>query len=314
MIEFNKPFAGEGTWVGQHVKEGGIEQKGDGIPVGVIPVAQLSTAVVGASQAVIGLPPGAPRPGFGIYVRFPGVQSNEAVIARVGTSFVSVDEARKNLHAEIPGFDFEAVKQQARAEWNTSLGAIAVEDEVPAKTIFYTAMYHALLHPRTYSDVDGSYPAFASAGRTEHASGFTYYDDFSMWDIFRAQLPMLTILDPERDVDMVRSLMAKADQGGFLPIFPAWNSFTSEMIGDHSAVAIIDAYRKGLTGFDVEHAYQIIRKNAMEAPKNRAEYLDGKGRRGLESYRKYGYIPLEEHIDDAFHKNEQVSRTPRVRL
>lgn len=164
------------------------------------------------------LPPNATRPGFGTYVRVPGVRAGEVVIAQVGTSFVSVDEARNNLRAEISGFDFEAVKQQAHAEWSRSFEMIAVQDEVPAKAIFYTAMYHALLHPRTYSDVDGSYPAFASTERIEHASGFTYYDDFAMWDIFRAQLPLLTFIDPKRDVDMVRSLMAKADQGGFLPI------------------------------------------------------------------------------------------------
>ena len=166
-----------------------------------------------------------------------------------------------------------------------------------------------MLHPRTYSDVDGSYPRFASTGQVEKAAGFTYYDDFSMWDIFRAQMPLLTIIDPARNVDMVRSLIAKGDQGGFLPIFPVWSSYTSEMVGDHAAISIVDAYQKGLRGFDIDHAYALMRKNAMQIPKDHAEYIDGKGRRGLDSYLKYGYIPLENHIDDAFHKNEQVSRT-----
>src|SRR5260370_40348596 len=116
-------------------------------------------------------------------------------------------------------------------------------------------MYHAMLHPRTYSDVSGSYPRFASAGKTEHGQGFTYYDDFSMWDTFRAQHPLLTILDPKRDVEMVRSLIAKGEQGGFLPIFPAWNSYTSEIVGDHSVVAIADASFKGLRGLNMDSAY-----------------------------------------------------------
>jgi predicted alpha-1,2-mannosidase len=309
VVEFSKPFVGSGTFAGAATTEGRTEQTGDGQPVGVVQIPKLSTAVVGASKAVMNMPTGSPRPGFGSYVRFPAAHAGDVVIARIGTSFVSVDEARKNLRAEIPNFDFAAVKQQAKAEWNRSLGQIDVKDDIPARTVFYTAMYHALLHPRTYSDADGSYPAFASAGKVEHASGFTYYDDFSMWDIFRAQLPMLTLLDPARDVDFVRSLMAKGDQGGFLPIFPAWNSFTSEMVGDHTSVAILDAWRKGLRGFDIEHAYAQMRKNAMELPKDHAEYVDGKGRRGLDAYLKYGYIPLEDHIDDAFHKNEQVSRT-----
>lgn len=309
VVEFSKDFEGSGTWVGPVAKEGGTEQVGDGSPVGVTNMPQHMGGDVGTSAAAAAGPSKRDRPGFGVYVRFPGVKRGDVVVARVGTSFVSVEEARKNLRAEIPGFEFDAVKDAAEREWNRSLGLIAVRDEIPAKTVFYTAMYHALLHPRTYSDVDGSYPEFAGGAKVEHADGFTYYDDFSMWDIFRAQLPMLTILDPKRDVDMVRSLMAKADQGGFLPIFPAWNSYTSEMVGDHSAMAIIDAYTKGLGGFDAEHAYAMIRKNAMELSKDPAEYRDGKGRRGLESYLKYGYIPLEDHIDEAFHCDEQVSRT-----
>jgi predicted alpha-1,2-mannosidase len=309
VVEFSKPFQGNGTWVGSTAKPGGTEQIGDGLPLGVSGMPEHLGGTVGTSAAAAAGVSKGQRPGFGVYVRFPEVKQGDVVVARVGTSFVSVDEARKNLRAEIPGFDFDAVRDAAKREWNRSMSLIAIQDEIPAKTIFYTAMYHALLHPRTYSDVDGSYPEFAGGAKVGHAAGFTYYDDFSMWDIFRAQLPMLTILDPKRDVDMVRSLMAKADQGGFLPIFPVWNSYTSEMDGDHAAVAIADAYAKGLGGFDAEHAYAAIRKNAMELPKDRAQYLDGKGRRGLESYLRYGYIPLEDHIDEAFHRDEQVSRT-----
>jgi predicted alpha-1,2-mannosidase len=307
VVEFSKPFHGSGTWVGPEAKEAGEEQIGDALPIGGNTTPQHMGSVAATSPVAASAK--GERPGFGAYVRFRGVKQDDVVVARVGTSFVSLEEARKNLRSEIPGFDFERVRNAAEKEWNKSLGLIAIADDIPAKTVFYTAMYHALLHPRTYSDVDGSYPEFAGGAKVEHADGFVYYDDFSMWDIFRAQLPMLTILDPKRDVDMVRSLMAKADEGGFLPIFPLWNSYTSEMIGDHSAVAIIDAYRKGLTGFDAEHAYEAMRKNAMELPKDVAEYRDGKGRRGLESYLKYGYIPLEDHIPEAFHRDEQVSRT-----
>ena len=308
VIEFSKRFKGSGTWVGSDAREGGSRQAGDGFPLGVSDNPLFMGAPSNTPGAAAGPLAKGVRPGFGVYVRFPGSKQGDAVIARVGTSFVSVDEARKNLRAEIPSFNFDEVRDRAKKEWSRSLGQIAIKDEIPAKTVFYTAMYHALLHPRTYSDVDGSYPQFDGGAKVEHADGFTYYDDFSMWDIFRAQLPMLTILDPGRDVDMVRSLIAKADQGGYLPIFPAWNSYTSEMVGDHAAVSIIDAYTKGLGGFDPEHAYASIRKNAMELP-GHDEVLDGKGRRGLESYLKLGYIPLEDRIDEAFHRDEQVSRT-----
>jgi predicted alpha-1,2-mannosidase len=308
VIEFSRDFSGEGTWVGGQIHEGATSQIGDGLPLGAIPVANVSTVTGGAAKAAAALPAAGTRPGFGTYVRFPGVKAGDEVIARIGTSFVSVEKARKNLRAEITDWNFDHVETEAKTAWNQTLSLIEIKDRIPAKDVFYTAMYHAMLHPRTYSDVDGSYPRFAGKGEVEHAEKFVYYDDFSMWDTFRAQHPMLTILDPDRDIDMVRSLILKGQQGGYLPIFPAWNSYTSEMIGDHAAVTIIDAYQKGLRGFDIEAAYALMRKNAMSVP-TVAEAKDGKGRRGLESYLKYGYIPLEDHIDEAFHKNEQVSRT-----
>ncbi len=308
VIEFSRPFAGEGTWAGTQTEEGAAKRTGDGLPVGVVPVAKVSTTTGGAAKAAVALPTSSTRPGFGAYVRFPGAKSGETVIARIGTSFVSVEEARKNLRAEIPDWDFDSVKARARAAWSQSLSLIEIKDDIPATDVFYTALYHAMLHPRIFSDVDGSYPRFASSGQVEHTDHFTYYDDFSMWDTFRAQHPMLTILDPPRDIDMVRSLILKGQQRGFLPIFPAWNSYTSEMVGDHAAVTIIDAYRKGLRGFDIEAAYTLMRKNALTTP-TPEEAADGKGRRGLSSYLRYGYIPLEDYINEAFHKDEQVSRT-----
>jgi predicted alpha-1,2-mannosidase len=308
VIEFNRRFGGDGTWVGEQTHEGDTKQTGDALPVGVIPVASVTTTSGGASTAVASLPTASTRPGFGTYVHFPGVKVGETVVARIGTSFVSLEEARKNLRAEIADWDFDGAEARARAAWEQSLSVIEIKDVTPATDVFYTALYHAMLHPRTFSDVDGSYPRFAGNREVEHAGNFVYYDDFSMWDTFRAEHPMLTILDPSREVDMVRSLVLKGTQGGYLPIYPAWDSYTSEMIGDHSAVTIIDAYRKGLRGFDIAAAYSLMRKNAMVVP-TPAEAEDGKGRRGLNSYLKYGYIPLEDHITDAFHKDEQVSRT-----
>jgi len=166
-----------------------------------------------------------------------------------------------------------------------------------------------MLLPRVFSDVSGTYPGFAGEGRIETAKNFTYYCDYSLWDTFRALHPLLTILDPDRELDMVKSLIAKGDQGGFLPIYPAWNSYTSEMIGDHAVAVIGDAYFKGIRGFDADRAYQLMRKNALELPATPALYADGRGRRALDSYLKYGYIPLEDHVPGAFHKDEQVSRT-----
>ena len=156
--------------------------------------------------------------------------------------------------------------------------------------------------------MSGTYPGFAGSGKIEHARGFTYYCDFSLWDTFRAEHPLLTIVNAQRSRDMVLSLIAKGRQGGWMPIFPAWNSYTQEMIGDHASTVIVDAYFKGIRGFDAEEAYRLMRRNAMETPPH-DEYVDGRGRRALGSYLKYGFIPLEDPVKDAYQYGEQVSRT-----
>jgi predicted alpha-1,2-mannosidase len=309
VIQFDRPFVSSGTWIGPKPTSGGVEQNGDGKAPGVVTVPAMMTSTGGASAASVRVPVDNPRGGFGTFVEFGQVHKDQMIKVRIGTSFVSVDEARKNLHSEIPDWNYDSVRERARAQWHQQLSKIELKGDSPDRTVFYTALYHAMLAPRTYSDIDGMYPRFAAHGEMEHAEGSTVYDDFSLWDIFRAQLPLLTILDPARDAEMMQSLVLKGVQGGFLPIFPAWNSYTSEMVGDHASVALIDAYSKGIRSFDVATAYALMRKNATEIPASREEYLDGKGRRGLTSYLKYGYIPLEDHIDDAFHKNEQVSRT-----
>ncbi len=243
----------------------------------------------------------------GTSIRFQ-VKAGETVHIRVGTSFVSLDEARKNLRAEVPSWDFPAVEAESHRAWDKALGAIEVEAPESDRRVFYTALYHAMQLPRVVNDVSGTRPKFASGEAVSHP-GVTYYDDFSIWDTFRAVHPLLTILDPQQDAAMIGSLISKGEEGGFLPIFPAWGSYTSEMIGDHTSAIIVDAYRKGIRGFDVEKAYTLMRRNAFDQPKTMEEYRDGRGRRALDDYLKLGYVPLENSVPDAFHKNEQVSRT-----
>ena len=135
------------------------------------------------------------------------------------------------------------------------------------------------------------------------------YGDFSMWDIYRAELPLYNIITPTLSGDMMQSLVNMYKEGGWMPIFPCWNSYTAAMIGDHSGVALADAYVKGIRNFDVMKAYEGMRKNAFESPKTFEEYKNGMGRRALQSYLKYGYIPMEDSVKEAFHTNEQTSRT-----
>jgi predicted alpha-1,2-mannosidase len=231
------------------------------------------------------------------------------VNVRIGTSFTNIENARGNLEAEIPGWDFDKLRKSTEDIWNQTLGKVrpggGTEENFKK---FYTALYHCYQLPRIVSDVDGSYPGFAQDTMIHKAAGFDYYDDFSMWDTYRALHPLMTILEPERTLHMIKSLIVKAEQGGWMPIFPAWSNYTAAMIGDHSSAMIADAFTKGIRDFNLGTAYFYMRKNAFEQS-DPEEYKDGKGRRALASYLKYGYIPLDDSVWDAFHKREQVSRT-----
>nr|WP_321523118.1 GH92 family glycosyl hydrolase [uncultured Macellibacteroides sp.] len=246
----------------------------------------------------------------GGYVSF-SMKGGEQLIVKVGTSFTSMDGARNNLTAEINQWDFEMVRTQSAAIWEKELSKIAVETKNNTdKIIFYTALYHNSLVPRIYNDVDGKYPEF-STGKIVTITDHNYYCEFSMWDIYRATLPMNTIINPSLTADWASSMVQKYKTGGWLPIFPLWNSYTSAMIGDHVTAFLGDLLLKGINNFDVETAYEAMRKNAFESSEvtNPEEYKDGVGRRALLSYLKYNYIPMEDSVWDAFHKQEQVSRT-----
>ncbi len=245
----------------------------------------------------------------GGYVKIP-VKANNQIRAKVGTSFTSVADARKNMDQEIGGWDFDQTKAEATAIWNNELEKIKVQGGTAAdKEMYYTALYHTMMLPRVMNNADGTYPGFAGSDSIYQAKGFNYYDDFSMWDTFRAVHPLHTIINPEKTADMVTSLTLKAEQGGWLPIFPAWNNYTSAMIGDHAIAMIGDAWMKGIGDFDKKKAYQYMRKNAFEPNLDLDDYRSGKGRRALASYLRYNFIPLEDSVPDSFHQREQVSRT-----
>jgi predicted alpha-1,2-mannosidase len=245
---------------------------------------------------------------IGAYVSFK-MNKGEKLTVRIGTSFTGFAGARKNLDDEMPDYNFDQTVNRCKAIWEKALGQIKVEtDNVADKQIFYTSFYHAMQQPRLYNDVDSRYPMFSSNYKNASLTQGNYYDDFSMWDIYRAQIPLFEILNPPFINNLVQSLILKGKQGGWMPIFPCWNSYTSEMIGDHTVSVISSAYLKGIRNYDVNEAYQVLRRNAFETPAKRSDYIEGKGRRALDSYLKYHYIPLEDSVKDAFHKQEQVSR------
>lgn len=241
------------------------------------------------------------------------VQKGEVITVKTASSFCDYDGASQNLNSEIPHWDFNKTLTETTAVWNQHLSSIKLTTPLnEEKEIFYTALYHTSFLPRVISDVDGRRPFFNQGkSPTPHIikGNHDYYTDFSMWDTFRALHPLLNILSPEKNGWMMQSLVEMYEEGGWLPIFPCWNSYTNAMIGDHCISAIVDAYIKGVRNFDTSKAYEAMCKNAFESPKRIEDYLDGKGRRALKAYKKLGYIPLEETIGESFHKNEQVSRT-----
>ena len=243
-----------------------------------------------------------------LWVRFEAV--NRPIMVKAANSFTSLDAAKRNLITEIPDWNFELVCRRLTETWEKTFSKIdVVTDDESEKAMFYGALYRASFLPHDISDVDGSYPMFADGRVMKGENGKPYFDDYSMWDTYRAQHPLLTIREPELVGQMMQSLVVKYEHGGWMPIFPCWNSYTAAMIGDHSTAVIADAFVKGIRGFDIQKAYEGLRKNAFERPATYSEYADGMGRRALDSYLKYEFIPLEDSVKEAFHQNEQVSRT-----
>ncbi|MDA8948609.1 GH92 family glycosyl hydrolase [Flavobacteriaceae bacterium] len=244
----------------------------------------------------------------GAYITF-DLNQKTKVTVRVGTSFTSIEAARENLKQEIGDQNFKQVSQTLKSEWEALLQKIKVESEdLKFKERFYTAMYHSALLPRIFNDWNGDYIKFASSYDIANKSKGDYYVDFSMWDTFRALHPLFTLWVPERAKYMMESLLLKADQGGWLPIFPAWNNYTAAMIGDHVQATIADAVAKNLISI-TDKQYALLLQNAFDSPALEIDYIQGKGRRALASYLKYQFIPLEDDVPNSFHKKEQVSRT-----
>ena len=223
------------------------------------------------------------RPDLGAYFTFQ-VKKGAQIYVKIGTSFVSIEEARKNLEVEIPDFDFRKIEEKLKSKWNDFLSRIDVESNNRDELVkFYTAMYHSFQQPRTYNDVDGLYPRFDGNDQTDTISNGNYFGDFSAWDTYRALHPFYNLIAPEYNADMVKSLLLMGRVRGWLPIFPQWNSYTSAMIGDHVVAIIAEAYVKGVINLS-ESDYQLMKRNATESPATYAEYVDGKGRRALKSY------------------------------
>ena len=207
-------------------------------------------------------------------------EEGEQLLVKVALSPVSVEGAEANLAAELPGWDFEATAAAADKAWNDELSKVKIttEDET-AKRIFYTGLYHTMVAPSVFCDVNGDYRG--SDYEIHRAPGFTNYTTFSLWDTYRAAMPLMTILHPERMPDIVQTMLHIADEQGRLPVWHLWGNETDCMVGNPGIPVVADAIVKGIEGFDREKAFEAIRKTAMDP---------GRGN-GLRM--EHGYIPCD---------------------
>lgn len=215
-----------------------------------------------------------------------GFKHSDKIMVKVGISGVSAANAALNLTAEIPAWDFEGLQHKTEAAWNNYLNKIQVSSKDKALLItFYTALYHTAIHPSLYTDVNGEY--LGRDFKTHVAKGYNVYTVFSLWDTYRAEHPLMTLIEPSLDAQFIQTFLRQYEQGGKLPIWTLSANETNCMIGDHSIPVIVDAYMKGIRGFDADEALKAMEHSA--------------GARWNE-YRSYGYIPSNK-------ERESVSKT-----
>lgn len=194
---------------------------------------------------------------LGFYTEFE-TQKDEQVLLKSGISFVSIAGAKNNLATDIKGWDFDKVRADAKALWNASLSKVKVEGGTEEeKTVFYTAMYHTQIDPRTFQDANGNYPG--GDGHLHQAKGFTKRTIFSGWDVFRSQMPLQTVINPSLVNDMVNSLITLADEKklNYLERWEFLNAYSGCMIGNPAVSVMADAYAKGIRNFDLNKGYQL---------------------------------------------------------
>ena len=229
---------------------------------------------------------------MGYWFTFDDLKAGEQVEVRMGVSFVSMENARRNLDAEQPaGTTFDAIRTMARQRWNDDLGRIRVEGGTPEQqTVFYTALYHALIHPNLLSDVNGEYPLMEGNG--VGVTDGERYTVFSLWDTYRNLHQLLTLVYPERQTEMLRSMVGMYEEWGWLPKWELYGRETFTMEGDPSIPVIVDSWMKGLRDFDMTKAYAAMHKSATTPGSQ------NKMRPDIDPYIEKGYVPLGFYAAD----------------
>lgn len=262
IVEFDRGFASAGTWDTAGAKDSATNRAGEHV------------------GAFIGFKPG------------------EVVSARVGTSLISLEQAERAMKAESPRIDVEAAAAAAQRVWDRDLSVIQIAGGTEAqRRTFYTALYHSLQFPRMLNETDASgkmvhYGLYD--GKVHDGPMFT---DIGFWDVFRAQFPLLTVINPKKDAEIIRAMVNTYDEAGWIPTWP--NPIeTNVMIGTHADSAVADAYVKGIRDFDAAKAYAAIRRDATEPGTGVFD-----ARKGIADYLKLGYVPADGGV------KESVART-----
>lgn len=222
--------------------------------------------------------------------------AGEQILVTTAISGVSMEGAARNLAAEAPADDFDKYLAVTRKNWNEQLSKVEIKsNDIDEKVKFYTALYHSMLAPTIYSDMDGAY--YGPDKQVHQADGWTNYSTFSLWDTYRVAHPLYTYIEPQRVNDMVKSFLAFSEQNGRLPVWNFYGSETDMMIGYHAVPVIVDAYLKEIGDFDPKKALA-----ACVATANIDEY------RGIGLYKKYGYVPYD--VTDHYNsENWSLSKT-----
>ena len=218
---------------------------------------------------------------------FAAATQPQVVTLKLAISHVSIENARANLDAEAGAKDFDALLAEAQRTWEDKLSLIKLQGGTEQqKTIFYTALFRVFQMPTVFNDANGEYLGFDR--KVHSAAGFQYFTDLSIWDTFRIVHPLYTLIAPKDQRDMVRSLVKMLEQGGWLPRWPSGHGYSNSMLGTPADVVIADTYLKGIRDFDVEQAYQAMRRTALAPTPPEAAFS---GRQGVASYLQYGYCP-----------------------
>ena len=210
------------------------------------------------------------------------MEPGDELLMKIALSSTGIEGAKKNLEAEIPGWDFEGTRQAAKDSWNSYLSRINVTGTKDQLINYYTCFYHALIQPNQISDVDGMYRN--AKNEVVKTGGDAFYSTFSLWDTYRAAHPFYTIMVPERIDGFINSLIENGEAQGFSPIWAWWGKDNYCMVANHGVAVVAEAYRKGFRGFDAERALNIMKRTQTESHKLKSDW---------ETYMKYGYFPTD---------------------